>query len=87
MRRIQGLCLILLGVLLGWFAGGELSTLSKGDGIGTGDLVFVGAKLLIGLASLFVGLLFVVGVPWSQAEETENVSSHGSAGERHRLHR
>ena len=60
MRRIQGLCLLLLGTILGWLSGGELAR--QGLAL-TGETLWVGVKLLFGLACIFVGLLFAAGLP------------------------
>lgn len=68
-RRIQGLCLLLLGAILGWMSGSEISRMLKGP-IATGPVVFVGLKLLFGLVAVFVGVVFVVGVPpWHAGDE------------------
>ena len=61
MRRIQGLCLLLLGGLLGWFAGGELAVVARHGAVLTIAGVWVAVKLVVGLVLVFVGLILVVG--------------------------
>jgi hypothetical protein len=69
-RRIQGLCLLLLGAILGWMSGSEISRMAKGP-IDAGQAAFVGVKLLLGLVAVFVGVVFVAGVPLWGGEDDE----------------
>ena len=78
MRRIQGLCLLFLGVLLGWFAGGELAIVARHRAVFSTEGLWVGVKLAIGLALIFVGLIFVVGASvWPRKVPDEVPTSGG----------
>ena len=76
MRRIQGLCLLLLGGLLGWFAGGELAVVARNHAVWTVAGALVAVTLVVGLVLVFVGLILVVGPSvWpGQAAEEENTT-------------
>jgi hypothetical protein len=60
-RRVQGLCLLLLGAVLGWVGGGELARM--GGGVELWPAVAVGLTLLAGLAAVFVGVVLVADIP------------------------
>ncbi len=78
MRRVQGLCLLLLGGLLGWFAGGELAVVARQSAVFTSAGIWVAVKLLGGLALVFLGLIFVVGASvWPNAASEENEARTG----------
>jgi hypothetical protein len=73
-RRLQGLCLLLLGALLGWLSGGEIASLTRQRPGFSGEALWVGVKLLFGLALIFTGLVFLAGgVPgWRSKGPEEN---------------
>ena len=72
-RRLQGMCLILLGAGLGWLSGGELAVLARARGrVAAADWLWVGGKLLLGLGVIFVGVAFLVGLPARRTDDAED---------------
>jgi hypothetical protein len=79
-RRLQGLCLVLLGAFLGWVGGGELARWrGRPDGW---HAVYVGLTLISALAAVFVGLVFASGVRlFSRGEERPHQRPRSPHGE------
>ncbi|MFO0842813.1 MAG: hypothetical protein U0797_10515 [Gemmataceae bacterium] len=81
-RRLQGLCLLLLGAVLGWVGGGELAR-----GRWRPEpwaAVYVGLMLVSALAAVFVGLVFVSGVRlFSRGEGRPTSRPHQRPGSSH----
>jgi hypothetical protein len=80
-RRIQGLCLLLLGAVLGWVGGGEIARMAR-TSIELWPAFAVALTLLAGLAAVFVGVVLVAGIPlFQRAEEPENNPPSSSRSE------